>query len=307
MVVSREGAMIWSYDMEPEDTKNNLKGERRYPSHSDRIIRGHDNKPRGSRFGGSRYGFGPYERKGVSTWREKPKTIAGPSSSPPVMEKNDNHGDGPYDQTSNALLISGNEDHQTQSRDEERSGGKYHKKRLASAIVSPSFERPSMEENVTIRNKRLARSLTYSPPTTEDGLESEQIIDALSGMELEHIDAGDMDCDVPEDDLLGEDLMELEGKAQPSIVAGSSSNNVAVQSSKRRSGSRLNAPLGVQSKKTEFLRRGSPRLRSVLSTKRHQHDEAERSRKRGQSHKKASDKTTKNEVLMDSKNPSKRH
>lgn len=70
------------------------------------------------------------------------------------------------------------------------------KKRLASTIVPPLLELPPMEENIMIRTKCLARSLTYSPQAPEDGLESEQIIGALNGMELyENNDDGAMDCD----------------------------------------------------------------------------------------------------------------
>lgn len=78
-----------------------------------------------------------------------------------------------------------------------------------------------MDENVTIRNKSLARSLTYSPQPSENALENEQIIGALNGMELiESIEDEAMECDVQEDDLLGEELMDLERQDQSIVVAG---------------------------------------------------------------------------------------
>ena len=111
---------------------------------------------------------------------------------------------------------------------------------------------------------------------------------------LEPIDDAAMECDVQEDDLLGEELMDVEEKAQ--LGAGSSKGKVDTKSTKSvRGGSRANAPLGVKTKKTEFLRRGSPRMRVVMSTK---HSEVENSRRRGHN---------KEDGLMGSNNPSKHH
>lgn len=63
----------------------------------------------------------------------------------------------------------------------------------------------------------------------------------------------------------------------------------------------MNAPLGIQNIKTEFLRRGSPRMRSVMSTKQNLQGEAVKSSRH--SSKKARVNTTKDEGLMGSKNP----
>ena len=46
-------------------------GNKRHQTHSDRIMRNRDNKPRGLRYDNTRYGSGPYDRKGDLTWREK--------------------------------------------------------------------------------------------------------------------------------------------------------------------------------------------------------------------------------------------
>lgn len=67
-------------------------------------------------------------------------------------------------------------------RDEEKNVGEHHKKRIASCIVSPALRQPTLDENVTIRNKSLTWSLSYSLP--DNALENEQIIGALNGMEL---------------------------------------------------------------------------------------------------------------------------
>lgn len=61
--------------------------------------------------------------------------------------------------------------------------------------MSPLLHPTLMDENVTVRKKSLARSLTYSPQR-EDVLENEQIIGALDGMEiLDSKDAEAMECD----------------------------------------------------------------------------------------------------------------
>lgn len=41
-------------------------------------------------------------------------------------------------------------------------------KRLATAIVTPSRQLPSLEDNVTIRDKSVALSLTFSPREPEN-------------------------------------------------------------------------------------------------------------------------------------------
>lgn len=186
--------------------------------------------------------------------------------------------------------------------DEERSGGEQ-KKRLASCIVSPALRTTLMEENVTIRNISMARSLTYSPHATENALENEQIIGDLNGMELlESNDEEAMDYDVQEDDLLGEELMELEGHEKPADVAKyAEDTDLDKRAKKARGGNIVDASLGAQNRKPELFRRGSPRLRSVLSSK---HNDTEKSRRRGDNSKKVRGTTTKDDGLMGSRNPS---
>ncbi|KAF3609842.1 hypothetical protein DY000_02047399 [Brassica cretica] len=81
--------------------------------------------------------------------------------------------------------------------------------------------------------------------------------------------------------------MAIEGQDQTMDMAGPSETDAATKSSKHtRGGNRLGAPLDVQNRKSEFLRRGSPRLRSVISSKQVEADSNE-----------------KNEMIMDSEYP----
>ncbi|KAG2312310.1 hypothetical protein Bca52824_023867 [Brassica carinata] len=155
------------------------------------------------------------------------------------------------------------------SIDNQRSNGKT--KRLASAIVTPSRITTGQEENVTLRNKEVSCLLSFSPSSFqvhENGNDNDQIIEALNDMEIvEQYDGGMMECDVQDDDLLGEDLMTMEEVKQP--VSGPSTMKVHSGEKKERSqrvqshkrGRSMNVPLGIQSKKATFLRRGSPRPR----------------------------------------------
>ncbi|KAF2614006.1 hypothetical protein F2Q70_00013141 [Brassica cretica] len=84
-------------------------------------------------------------------------------------------------------------------------------RKLASTIVTPVRE-PPMVENLTLRARGDARSLTFSPlRETEPSGAKDQIIEALHDMELVDQQDGDMlDAKGNEDDLLGLDLMEME-------------------------------------------------------------------------------------------------
>lgn len=66
--------------------------------------------------------------------------------------------------------------------------------------------------NVTVRG--LARTLTFSPASLQvelNGLENDQMIGALEDMEIvEQQDDAMMECEVQDDDLLGEDLIAIE-------------------------------------------------------------------------------------------------
>ncbi|KAG2266985.1 hypothetical protein Bca4012_075533 [Brassica carinata] len=86
-------------------------------------------------------------------------------------------------------------------------------KKLASAIVTPS--RLGTTDNVTVRSRvddiADGRILTFSPQA-KDPID-DQIIGALSDMELvDQQGSGLMDTDVNEDDLLGAELIDMEGE-----------------------------------------------------------------------------------------------
>ncbi|KAF3504329.1 hypothetical protein F2Q69_00042459 [Brassica cretica] len=127
---------------------------------------------RGARYGGSRYGSGPYDCKEELTWWEKPKARDGVMVRAPTQVRNESAGYGdafPYEKPSNENNILIKDDQNHRSRDKERSGGKHYKQKLASTIVSASIQ-PPMEDNVTIMTKSSARSLTYSPHASEEAL-----------------------------------------------------------------------------------------------------------------------------------------
>ncbi|KAG2275869.1 hypothetical protein Bca52824_058424 [Brassica carinata] len=138
-------------------------------------------------------------------------------------------------------------------------------RRLASTIVTPSHQLPPQEENITFRGKNVALALTFSPQAASGGVENDQVIGALEDMEiLDTTDAGMMDCDAQDDDLLADEVMDMEEQAKHLSVAHQSEVRVAPNNKKSsRSGIKRNAPLGIQSKNKEFLRQGSPRARSV--------------------------------------------
>lgn len=121
----------------------------------------------------------------------------------------------PFEHTSNSKDQHKRNGITHEKSDDQRSGSE-RPKRLASTIVTPSRLLP-MEYNITIRNKDVTRSLTYSPLSKEPkATGDEQMIDALNDMEIVDQNAGGMmDCEVHDDDLLGEELMELEDRDQP--------------------------------------------------------------------------------------------
>lgn len=135
-------------------------------------------------------------------------------------------------------------------------------------------------DNVTIRG--FARTLTFSPASLQvelNGLENDQIIGALDDMEIvEQHDGGMMECEVQDDDLLGEDLMAI--KASESALRAESFQ--AKENTKpariMKSINRPTAPLGIQNKKAAFLRRGFPRARSNKSLAHKVTDQANRYR-----------------------------
>ena len=97
----------------------------------------------------------------------------------------------------------------------------------------------------------LTRSLTFSPQGSANVTDNDQMIGALNDMDMvEPYEGAMMECDDHADDLLGEDLMDLEDKVQSSVMAESSRTKASTKESKRsKRGTKLSAPLGVQTKK----------------------------------------------------------
>lgn len=87
---------------------------------------------------------------------------------------------------------------------------------MASVIVSPALSRPNMKDNVTVRIKSVARSLTYSPrhDTCMDSVEDNQVIGAVDDMEMEDTPDDNTMADDQNDNLLDDELMELECNSQ---------------------------------------------------------------------------------------------
>ncbi|KAF3582995.1 hypothetical protein DY000_02030536 [Brassica cretica] len=196
---------------------------------------------------------GEQDDKSQLRWREKRREIVSVESSSMDVA--------PYEHMPSIKFQSSSVDRPYQSENQKH-GGERSGKRLVSAIVTPVRQLASMEDNVTVQSN-LNRSLTFSPQGSAIMTENDQIIGALNDL-VEPFDGAMMECDDHANDLLGQDLMDLEAMGQSSGVAESSCAKGSDKDTKRaKSGSKGSAPLGIQTKRTEFLRRGSPRLRST--------------------------------------------
>ncbi|KAH0942682.1 hypothetical protein HID58_002319 [Brassica napus] len=174
-------------------TETDIRGHRglnnsKHDSHSDRVIRARDERPRSNRYGGFRFGNKPYDRFGMDelTWRAKEKEkVSGGSGSMAVV---------PYEHKlhNKPLLIT--EDKASRN---ESTTARYWRVLLS----PPSRQPPSMEDNITVRCN-LNRSLTFSPQGSTNVTENDQMIGALNDIDL--------------------DLMDLEDKGQSSEMAESS-------------------------------------------------------------------------------------
>ncbi|CAH8305847.1 unnamed protein product [Eruca vesicaria subsp. sativa] len=95
-------------------------------------------------------------------------------------------------------------------------------KKLASVIVSPPLRRAFMKDNVTIHSRSVTRSLSFA--NDEDVDEEEQVIGALADMQTDETqDVTMLDQEVyddAEDDLLGEEFMELSAEESKGAEAG---------------------------------------------------------------------------------------
>ncbi|WZY87153.1 hypothetical protein YC2023_033537 [Brassica napus] len=250
------------------------ENDRRSGSHADRIIRRKDEYQRSDRYGGGRARPGPYDRKEGQSWQAKSKRIN--------ITNVEQNGDGvtvknneivPYEHLSGAgsmAPLSLGDDLLSSKENKENSTGT---RKLESAIFTPS--RLGSTDNVTVRSGAVdvadGRILTFSPQA-KDPID-DQIIGALSDMELvDQQGSGLMDTDVNEDDLLGVELMEMEGddplkadrvNADFTKVMGSIDEKRTLKHKKL--GVRRGAPLGSSSRKFEILHRGSPSKRTGRS------------------------------------------
>ncbi|KAH0893291.1 LOW QUALITY PROTEIN: hypothetical protein HID58_055720, partial [Brassica napus] len=212
---------------------------------NDRQSRSWDNNRRLG-YGGGRARAGPYDCRKEVSWRPKQRL--------PEVNGNEQMGDGsnvsknaivPYEHISGARSL----DSLTHSKDADAGTSR----KLASAIVTPSRLDRVMEDNVTVRSRSEGsgdgKALTFSPH------------------KVEHHDKGILDAEDHDDDLLGADLMEMEGNARLSGETmkdkGVNVENKPVRD--RKLGVKRVASLGSSSRKFEILRRGSPSKRSARS------------------------------------------
>ncbi|KAH0859200.1 hypothetical protein HID58_087461 [Brassica napus] len=140
-------------------------------------------------------------------------------------------------------------------------------KRIASQIMMPA--RHENDDNVTKRPRVSPRLLTFSP--TEKALPADaQFIGALNGMEIGDTINTDVELHDPvmvvetqDDDLLGEDLMDMEAETEGNVQEVEREGDVSAlvkprTSSSYKSVGRSGFPLGLHNKKAGFLRPGSP-------------------------------------------------
>ncbi|RIA05809.1 hypothetical protein BRARA_K00011 [Brassica rapa] len=289
-----------------------------HATHSDRIMRRRNDPTRGDRYGGSRASKGPYDRNKRQTWREKAETNMRlvTTSQPSAATATSSRQIVPCEQSSSMSNndINGMVEQTARVGESNSARGA---KRLASTIVTPSrinlSDHNDMEENVTKRAKELTRSLSFTDlsdhePVTAAG--DNQIIGALNDMEIEdNQDDGMMECEGMDEDLLGIDLKDMEEREALQVVSKATSGHVTSGTDTKvlkssRQGTKVNVPLGLQNKKFEILRRGSPRKPSSSSQGAHTARDSTRSRKHSQSSKKQRGSVSKGDGLMGTKNSS---
>lgn len=229
---------------------NRWNGNDGRKGHADRIIRRRDEHPRSSRHGGSRSGTVPYDRPQRPVWRSKPRSRVTGKDDAVVS----------YEQSSRSLALV------IHSSEDNKCSGSQGTRKIASAIVTPSrLDRP-MEDNVTVRNKGEGRALAFSPFDGQDPPSADdQIIGALSDMELVEQSTDGFEDDIDGDDLLAIDLMEMEGNNLQDATEDKGTSEGMKSTRTKKHGGKRNAPLGIKNRKFEILRRGSPSRRSTSS------------------------------------------
>ncbi|KAF2609987.1 hypothetical protein F2Q70_00011485 [Brassica cretica] len=178
-----------------------------------------------------------------------------------------------YEQSSRSLALV------IHSTEDNKCSGSQGTRKIASAIVTPSrLDRP-MEDNVTVRNKGEARALALSPSAGQDPPSADdQIIGALSDMELVEQSNDGLEDEIEGDDLLGVDLMEMEGNNFHVATEDKGISKDMKSTRTKKHGGKRNAPLGIKNRKFEILRRGSPSKRSMSSRSHVEGGDKQRSR-----------------------------
>ncbi|KAL0828145.1 hypothetical protein Bca101_051823 [Brassica carinata] len=271
--------------------------------HADRIVRTRDDIS--NRYGNSRSRYGPYDRKKDLTWREKQR------ENKPWKKDNDSL---PHEPNSignsryagSDVTTEGEQDSYADLTSKDGIVVTMHQRRkIASTIVTPSRALVQSTENVTYRSQGLARTISFSP-TASVVKEDAMVIEALSGMDITTSqDDGATEAEIKDDDLLGLDLMEMEAEKNQTNTA-ERVQEVALFHDRHRSkksGTKRNVPLGVQSKMSQLLRRGSPAARSGRRS-RVGHHGSTRKLRTGSS---KGESTSNGVGLMGSKYPSERH
>ncbi|CAH8307077.1 unnamed protein product [Eruca vesicaria subsp. sativa] len=257
---------------------SNRRNKNSISHHSNRIIREREANTRHHGYK-KEHRYVPYQRKGTQTWRAKRKNIISEVKMVASLvnrENMDNCAIVSYEKTQGSSKpLHGDIHHHETVATKDR--GVLQGIRLASVIVSLELQSYATGDNVNFGNKSVERSLTFLPQASATARGDDHIIEALSGMELEI--AGDVDMLACDDDHFDEELMDLEVKSKSNMVAGPSTakgNNKEPKITRRDS--KRNPPLGIQKKKPDFHRRGSPRIRSIISSVQKIHGERDKSR-----------------------------
>ncbi|CAH8358544.1 unnamed protein product [Eruca vesicaria subsp. sativa] len=184
--------------------------------HADRVMRGRDARVGNMRYKGSRHGKGLYDCNFNMTLSEKERKNE--SKYQNFSEKATDLV--PYEHVECNGNTTQDVGKSQRSSETNNAADERQCKHQASTIVAPGFQQANMHDNVTIRSKTVARSLTFSLQTSFAVVMDEQVIGALSDMEV-HAKDGDGDDMMASDDLFDYELKDLEDKARHPDTMGS--------------------------------------------------------------------------------------
>ena len=312
----------WTYDLaHPREA---------YKGRVDRVIRRRDDPAWKKRYAGARVEAKPYDRYNGASWREKKSQSQSRHDENAVRDRLVHtlmdRDDGSYDHQMRCVSPLPKESAKRLQADREASPPLSKPRpspdqrslsvaavtrRIASAIVTPS-RGDSLDENVTKRLKGTPWSLEFETLTEQDPkptTEDDQVIEALNDMDItEQLVGGLMDCEMENDDLMGLELAEMEDKNdqdRADYVADQKSQKLAGRSSRHtKHGYKSSASLGIQKKKFEIFRRGSPQKRSSFSLAARVSGGTRGSRRHHHSSRKQKTGSSKSDGSMGSKNPS---